>query len=519
MLIASFVFFLAIFVGVGIWATRGRDRTDEDYLLAGRSTHPILTALSAQTTSNSGFMFIGLIAAVYIGGLHWVWLIVGFFVGDLMMSFLVYPRFYQESVARNALTVPELLGRWGGKNYYYVRMLAALLTIILLSFYAAAQLQAGGKALSAMLDWEVQYGVLIGSAIVLSYCLVGGLRASIWTDAAQAAVMLLSMLLLVIYAIVETGGIGDFFSAANEISPTYLNVFPPDLPFFDPVSGSMLFILGWIFGGAGTIGQPHIMVRYMAMRSVDEMPLIRIYGYSWNGVFSLLAVGVGLAARVLLPAQEGFDAELGLPLLSLQLMPAILAGAMLAGVFSASLSTADSQILSCSATLTHDFSRGEPHPAFRTDEITTGIVIAFATLLALSANYLTVGNFSVFSLVLISWAGLAAAFGPIIVVYVLGGQPNQKTILAMMIIGFLTVLIWRETPMNAVSYSALPGAMAGFLVYAISLAFEQSHTEINAAPSPSQADGHKEKKSGQRLWGLPRRIMRLLWRTRGSRSA
>ncbi len=482
MLIASFIFFLLAFVGVGVWATRGREQTDDDYLLAGRSVPPVLTALSAQATSNSGFMFIGLIAAVYAGGLHWIWLVLGFVVGDLMMSFHIYPRLHLEAAARNAKTLPEVLAHWGGKNYYYVRMLAAAFTLILLGLYAAAQLQAGGKALSAMLDWNVQYGVLIGGVIVASYCLVGGLRASIWTDAAQAATMLVSMLLLMIYAIVETGGIFNFFSAANKISPTYLNVFPPDLPFLDLTSASMLFILGWVFGGAGSIGQPHIMVRYMAMRSVDEMPLIRIYGYSWNLAFSLLALGVGLAARVLLPAEgSSFDAELGLPLLSLQLMPAVLAGAMLAGVFSAALSTADSQILSCSATLTHDFSRGDPHPAFRTDEIATGLVILFSTLFALFGNYLSIGNFSVFSLVLVSWAGLASAFGPIMIVYAFGGRPDQKTIIAMMLIGFFAMLIWRQTPMNDIAYAALPGMMTGLLVYIISFALKQSAPERKTA--------------------------------------
>ena len=479
MLIASFIFFLAIFVSVGVLATRGREHSDEDYLIAGRDTPPIMTALSAQASSNSGFMFIGLIAAVYVGGLHMMWLVIGFLVGDLLMSFLVYPQFNRESVARNAITFPDLLARWGGNNFHYVRLLAAILTVVLLALYAAAQLQAGGKALEVMLGWDIQYGVLIGSGIVLSYCLVGGLRASIWTDTAQAAVMFLSMLMLMIYAIVEVGSIGDFFSIADKMSPTYLNIFPPDLPFFDPVSASLLFIIGWMFGGAGTIGQPHIMVRYMAMRSADEMPLIRLYGYSWNFSFSMLAVGAGLAARVLLPAQEGIDPEFSLPLLSLQIMPAFLAGAMLAGVFSAALSTADSQILSCSATLTHDFTRGEPQTGFRTDEIATALVLLFATLVALFGNYITMGmgGFSVFSLVLIAWGGLASAFGPLLIVYVFGGRPDQKTVLAMMIIGFLSVLLWDQTPLSGSIYSVLPGAMAGFLVYVISFALKQRPVE------------------------------------------
>ena len=476
MLIISFVFFLVLFIAVGIWASRGRDRTDEDYLIAGRSTPPILTALSTAATTNSGFMFIGIIAAVYTQGLHSFWLVMGILVGDIIMSFAVYPKIWREAVARKALTFPELLAHWGGKNYPYVRIAAGLLTVILLGLYAAAQLQAGGKALSVMLDWNIGTAALIGGVMILSYCLVGGLRASIWTDAIQSIVMLLSMLLLMIYAIVQTGGVAAFISAADNISPIYLDLFPTTLPFFDPVSASMLFIIGWIFAGIGTIGQPHIMVRYMAMRSVDEMMEIRIYNYGWNLIFNSLAIGVGIAARVLLPVESGFDPELGLPMLSIELMPAILAGAMLAGIFAALLSTADSQILSCSAALTHDFSRGDPHPAFRTDEIATAIVTIFVILIATFGNYLVIGGFSVFSMVLIAWAGLAAAFGPIMLVYIFGGRPTQPTILAMMLTAFLTVLIWRQLPVNEVIYSVLPGFLVGFFVYGIDLALKRGNT-------------------------------------------
>ena len=145
MLIASFLFFLAVFVSVGVLATRGRKHSDEDYLIAGRDTPPIMTALSAQASSNSGFMFIGLIAAVYVGGLHMMWLVIGFLVGDLLMSFFVYPQFNRESVARNAITFPDLLARWGGNDFHYVRLLAAILTVVLLAIYCRRTIAGRGQ--------------------------------------------------------------------------------------------------------------------------------------------------------------------------------------------------------------------------------------------------------------------------------------------------------------------------------------------------------------------------------------
>ena len=475
MLIASFAFFLLIFVGVGIWAARGTPHTDDDYLVAGREMPPILTALSVAATTNSGFMFIGFIGLAYLQGLNAIWLALGFLLGDFIMSFFVYDKIQKESVARQATTFPELIAHWGGKNYPYVRIIGAVLTLGLLGLYAAAQLQAGGKALSVVLDWNIGAASLLGGVIILSYCLVGGLRASIWTDAVQSVIMLLTMLLLMIYAIVEVGGIGSFISAADKISPTYLDWFPSEFTYFDGTSGAMLFVLGWIIAGVGSIGQPHIMVRYMAMRSPDEMTQIRLYNYGWSVFFNLFALGVGLAARILLnePTGGGFDPELSLPALSQQLLPAILAGAMLAGVFAASLSTADSQILSCSAALTHDFSRGDPHPSFRTDELATALVVLFIVFIASFGNYFTIGGFSVFSLVLVAWAGLAVTFGPVLIVYALGARPTQMTIILMMAVSFVAMFLWRQTPLNDTIYSVLPGFIAGFTTYAIDLAFRK----------------------------------------------
>lgn len=477
MLIASFVFFLIIFIGVGIWASRGREHTDEDYMLAGRDVHPALTALSAAATRNSGFMFIAFIGLAYAQGVHALWLPIGFMIGDFLMSFLVYPKVKRESVERNAFTFPELISRWGGKKYPYVRIVGALLTVLLLSIYAAAQLQAGGKALSVMLGWGVGSASLIGGIIILSYCLVGGLRASIWTDGAQSVVMLLAMGLLLGFCVAEVGGVNNFITQVNAVAPTYSNIFPTAFEYFSNVSGTMLFILGWIIGGIGTIGQPHIMVRYMSMRSADEMLQVRLYSYSWDFVFSLLALGVGLGARILLPEVANFDAELGLPTLALQLMPAVLAGAILAGVFSSALSTADSQVLSCSAALTHDFSAGDPHPSFRTDEIATGLVVLLIIFISAFGNSFAIGGFSVFSLVLLAWSGLAVTFGPVLIVFVLGGRPTQITILLMMAVGFITNLLWQQTPLSGAIYSVLPGFIAAFATYAIDLAFRQGNTQ------------------------------------------
>lgn len=458
----SFFVFLAGFTAIGVYATTRKRDTPEDYLIASRGVGPWLVALSAVATQNSGFMFIGLTGAAYTFGLSGtVWLMLGWVIGDAISWTFVHERLRRRSEAAGARTIPEFLGG-GMPNGRLVVILAALITLAFLGLYASAQLTAGRKALE-LFSIGPSTGVILGAAMVAAYCFAGGIRASIWTDAAQSIVMIVSMTGLLILALVEIGGFGAMWSQLEAIDPALIEWIPENLKF-----GFAMFFLGWIAAGFGVVGQPHVMIRAMALDSPDSIAKARAIYIAWFAFFSFACVGVGLTARVIMNA-EGFDAELAFPLLSDHLLPGVLVGMMLAGVFAATVSTADSQVLSCSAAITQDLFPGL-RMSYTAVKVATLSVTAAAMGVALLSIHQPDMSDSVFKLVTFAWSALAGGLGPLLVVRALGTRITAPVALAMMIAGIGAVLVWRfQLVWQGHVYDALPGMVAGTVVYLGSL--------------------------------------------------
>jgi sodium/proline symporter len=217
-------------------------------------------------------------------------------------------------------------------------------------------------------------------------------------------------------------------------------------------------LIGWFFGGFGIVGQPHIMTSFMAIDKPESLPRIRFYYYTWYLGFFALTIASGLAARLLIGLDGNFDAELALPTLSKMILPDIFIGLILAGLFSATMSTADSQILSCSAAITNDLFYNKKNSYFAA-KLATILITIFATFIAI------IDNQSVFALVMIAWLALACSFSPVIIVYACGGKISQKMTLIMMLTGFSVMMIWRFLGLGEAMYEAAPGIIAGILPY------------------------------------------------------
>jgi len=463
MVILSFGFFLLVFVAIGVLSVLKRQQTSQDYLLASHNVKPWLVALSAIATNNSGYMFVGQIGFTYMYGLHSIWLMIGWVFGDFVTSLFVHRNLRINSEKRHALSFAGALSKWGGTDYKYLRIIGGLITVLFLGTYAAAQLNAGSKALHVLFGWDYSMGAIIGAVMVLLYCFAGGIRASIWTDAAQSFVMVAAMALMLFIGLKELGGVSSFVSQLHNVSPDYMNWFPPDHPLGDAmggVLGPLLFVLGWFFAGVGVIGQPHIMVRFMAMDQPDDMVRARIYYYLWYVLFYGMTIVTALAARLLIPETEGFDAELALPSLAMELLPEVLVGMVLAGLFAATMSTADSQILSCTAAITHDFAPGKLS-GYLTTKLATVFVTAVALSIALS------GSESVFNLVIIAWSAMASAFAPLLIVYALRQSVSQPLALCMMVGGLAAMMLWRLSGLNAITYEVAPGVLTGLAVFVL----------------------------------------------------
>ena len=458
--IASFLFFLALFVAIGAYSATRAKKTADDYLLASRSIGPWMTAFSAVATNNSGFMFIGLIGMTYLEGISAAWIMVGWVGGDWLAWLVVHKKLRERSAAASVDTIPSFLALDAqGRRSNLLALIAGLVTIVFLGTYAGAQLSAGSKALHVMFGWPHETGAILGAVVIVLYCFTGGIRASIWTDTVQSIVMLISMLILSAVALEQLGGFEALWSRLRAIDPKLVQIIP------EKQFGFVLFLLGWFGAGLGVVGQPHIMIRPMAIRDPEEIKKARTIYFVWYWAFSAGCILVALTCRALLdiPSIENFDQELALPQLALQLLPGVLVGVVLGGLFSATMSTADSQVLSCSASIAHDV-----FPSKKSDHylLSRGATVGVTLLAVIIALY---GNRNVFELVTLAWSLLASSLGPLLVVRVLNQPISPIWGIAMMIGGTASALVWRYGfEFSDAVFDVLPGMLGGFFIFGLS---------------------------------------------------
>ena len=508
----TFLTFIILFIGVGLYSsirpsrsplsnahpspssgessTMSSDPDTNDYLLAGRDVNPWFTALSTVATGNSGFKFIGLVGFTYDIGLAAIWLTIGFIVGDIVAWLTVHRRLRQLSEVHNAATIPSFLGQaiaslpqnpslpqntptpTNTKEQRGITIATALVTLIFLSIYAAAQLHAGSKALTVLFGWDTWAGVSFGAAVVGLYCVSGGIRSSIWVGSVQAILMLISMVSLCGVAIASCGGVSGLWHQLNTIDPHLIQLMPTNLRF-----GFWPFAIAWTASGFGVIGQPHLMIRAMAIESGDKVSKARNIYMAFNILFISAATIVGLTARVLLPGLEGADTELALPQLAMVLLPGVMVGLVLVGLFSATISTADAQILSCSAALSQDL---PPQSAWSQETLPPSVsksltfspstwakisTLAMVGLTLLMALALTD---NVFVLVTFAWSALASGLAPLMLVRVFKRPLDTRVAIAMMTVGIGTALTWRMgLHLSQDIYEVLPGMLASMLTYIV----------------------------------------------------
>lgn len=469
-MVVSFIGFLLFFTLVGLssaWRSRG---TKQDYYLASGTVPPWLVGLSAVATNNSGYMFIGVIGYTYVTGLASIWLMIGWIAGDFLASLYIHKRLRDATSVSGEVSYAGVLSNWYGQNHSALQRLIGVTSLLFLLVYASAQLVAGSKALHVLLDWPLWAGAVAGAVLVCLYCFAGGIRASIWTDAAQSIVMIMAMGALLFVALANLGGVGSALEQMQSVDQ-FMDWLPQDL-LLPGVMGSVLFVVSWMFAGMSVIGQPHIMVRFMTLSGSNKMRQAKAWYYLWFTLFYTMATGVGMLSRIYLSDAGSFDAELALPSMAQQLLPGAFVGLILAGIFAATMSTADSLVLSCSAALTHDIL---PHKIEKTGlvKLATIAITGIALLLAL------INNSSVFSVVIMAWSGLASAFAPLLIVLCLGRRPRQTSAIVAVITGFTVALLWRLLDWHGVVYEGLPGIVAGLSVFYMAGLIERQKPDVS----------------------------------------
>ena len=328
-----------------------------------------------------------------------------------------------------------------------------------LAIYAAAQLTAGGVALNSMLEWPETTGILIGFVLVVAYCYAGGIRASIWTDAAQSSVMIVGSTILCVVAMGEVGGLSGLHNELVSIDSSMVNIYPSGLKF-----GATLWIAAFFLGGLGVAGQPQVVSRVMTLKDDSDRKQAMVWFFVWQTPFIALMFIIGLACRAIFDGTLSVDdAEKGLPLLAQSLNP-ILGGVILASIFAATMSTADSQVLACTAAITDDIKPEWKQNHGRTKQVTL-VVAALATGISLIGQQFPGFGDSVFALVVFAVYGLGGIFVPLILIRMAGYEPDSQHTISMMVAALLGVLIWTVLGFGEYVFPSVPGMGAAFAVH------------------------------------------------------
>ena len=453
-LVGSFILFMTAFAGIGLASMLVKEDTTDDYLVAGRGMHPALAALSAVSTWNSGYMFIGFIGFTFTMGYSIVWIALGSMAGQIVAWIWLY-KFIQESANERGLrSLSSLVSEATGSPE---AKLAAILSILFLSVYAAAQLTSGGKALYVMLGWSEVIGILIGFVLVVAYCYAGGIRASIWTDAAQSSVMIIGSTLLCWVALGEIGGFSGLHSGLGAQNANLTSIVPADLKF-----GVTLWAFAFFLGGLSVAGQPQVVTRVMTLGSDKDRKTAMLWFFAWQTPFLLIMTIIGLSSRVVFTGSD-FDPELGLPMLAMETLGPFWVGLILASIFAATMSTADSQVLACTAAFTDDVVPQINQDHKKTKAVTLGVA-AFATAISIFGLYVPGGD-SVFSLVVLAVYGLGSIFVPILIIRWADYEPDTTHTVAMMVAALTGVIAWRLMGLNDEVFESIPGMGAAFLTH------------------------------------------------------
>jgi SSS family solute:Na+ symporter/sodium/proline symporter len=462
--------YFSAMLGIGFYAYRKSTSDVSGFMLGGRSLSPSVAALSAGASDMSGWMLMGLPGAMYISGASSLWIAIGLVIGAFLNYLIVAPRLrtYTE-VANDSITLPDFFENRFNDNSRMLRVVSSLVIVVFFTLYTSSGIVAGGKLFESSFGLNYELGLYVTAGVVVAYTLFGGFLAVSLTDFVQGCIMFVALVLVPIVTISEVGGITEIHSSINTINPTLLDIF----------SGvSFISIISAMAWGLGYFGQPHIIVRFMAIRHVKDMPTARRIGMSWMIVSIIGAMATGFAG-IAYVAKTGLkfeDPETIFILLSQILFSPLIAGFLLAAILAAIMSTISSQLLVTSSSLTEDFYKTFMHrDASDKQQVLVGRISVFlVALVAISLAYDR--DSSILSLVSNAWAGFGAAFGPVVIGSLYWKKMTKNGALAGMITGAVTVLIWIYAPitidgqsLSNVMYEIVPGfILCSLVIYVVS---------------------------------------------------
>ncbi|MBE6483455.1 MAG: sodium/proline symporter PutP [Actinomycetaceae bacterium] len=452
--IAMIIYFVAMIV-IGWWAY-GRTDDMDDYMLAGRGLNPAVAALSAGASDMSGWLLMGLPGALYASGLIELWIAIGLTAGAWLNWRYVAPRLrtYTE-VARNSITIPSFFDNRLHDSRHLLRWASGLIILVYFTFYVSANMVAGGKFFESSFGLDYRLGLTLVAGITVIYTLVGGFLAVSYTDFVQGIMMVTALVMVPVVGIIHVGGWGAVVNTVSEVDPGYWTMLGGGASVLGIVSA-----LGW---GLGYFGQPHIIVRFMAIRTPGEAKAGRRIGIGW---MLLAVVGAAFTAIVGVAVYRHDKGELGDPeavfiSLGQLLFHPVIAGFMLAAILAAIMSTIASQLLVTSSALVEDLYRSITHKNPSTNRLVMYSRMAVLGVAVVAAVMAWERNNTILALVAFAWAGFGASFGPTVLLSLYWKRLTSAGAAAGMVTGAVLVMIWGNVsggPGNIFDlYEIIPG--------------------------------------------------------------
>lgn len=458
-IVFAFAVYLIAMIGVGVWSMSKTNNT-EDYFLGGRGLGSWVAALSAQASDMSGWLLMGLPGSIYALGTGQIWIAVGLFIGTAANWLLISKRLRRYTiVANNALTLPEYFEHRFQDKKKILLTISSVVIVIFFLVYTASALASGGKLFNTVFNIDYHIALLIGVTVILVYTFMGGFLAVCTTDLIQGLMMLIGLMTVPVFAYAFISGDFTQLLAKSNEAAAYAGT---TADYLNPFSNGgepyrVIDILSKLAWGLGYCGMPHVLVRFMAVRSEKELKKSSAIAITWCFISLTAACLIGILGRAyLFPTVLGTNGNASAESVFIVMIDKVftenlalpfLAGIFLCGILAAIMSTADSQLLVCASSVSKDIYKdlikpdADDNKVLYVSRMTVIGVAAIAFLIAWNPNS------SIMALVSDAWAGLGSAFGPIVVCSLFWKRTNLPGAIAGIVSGGVTVLVWDYFPL------------------------------------------------------------------------
>jgi sodium/proline symporter len=441
----EFVIYLVLIMGVGLYFAR-KKMTQADFHLGGKKIPGWALALSERATGESAWCLLGLTGFAFAAGLSSVWIAVGCVAGITASWLWLAKEFRRERDKYETLTLPDYLATKYASRGKFIRWFSSLIIIFFFILYVAAQFSGGGKTLNITFGIPITWGIIISAVVVILYAMAGGFFSVVWTDVLQAILMIITLVVTPVIALIAIARSNISIGSVLALAGGGLDSWTGGAVGF--AAGTLIFNnFSWFFGYLG--GQPQLDARWMAMRTDRDVKIGAAIAITWTLLAYAGAITLGIAAIALFGTGVVPDPEQILPFMLLKLMPPWLAGILLAGAVAAMMSTADSQLLIATSSISEDIVHKALHKDYDDRKL---VMISRVTILVVGVIALVMAFTSkslIYTIVGWAWAGIGCSFAPAVILSFFWKRFSARGVIASLVSGFVTTVVWMTTGLDA----------------------------------------------------------------------